>query len=199
MRNARLRLRKKAQFLVVKVDSVRIEHVGTHEIDALHIRQRAHAERFYGKALLVLCFAEVRMEPHVVVSRQLGALLHECSRNGKRRAGSENHLTHGKRASVVIGFDCGLTVFEDFVRGLHNGIRRQSPVLAGKAHAPAGRNHADAERFRCAKLRAEEIARAVGKDVVVVKAGRAAVFHEFRHAAERTQANGVLVEFAQIS
>jgi len=85
-------------------------------------------------------------------------------------------------------------ITQDFFRRLHDRVRRQSPVLAGKTHAPARAHHADAERFRRRKLRREQVSRAVWEDIVMVKAGRAAVFHQFAHAAKRAKANGVLIE-----
>jgi hypothetical protein len=49
------------------------------------------------------------------------------------------------------------------------------PSFFERLNAPARSGHAHAERFRRAELRAEQVARAARKIVVVVKAGRAAV------------------------
>ena len=43
---------------------------------------------------------------------------------------------HGKIRRVVIPLDGRSAVAQDFVRGLHDGIRRQSPVLADRLMLP---------------------------------------------------------------
>ncbi|MPM64498.1 hypothetical protein SDC9_111385 [bioreactor metagenome] len=94
----------------------------------------------------------------------------------------------------MIAFNCVSAVAQDLVHSLHDGIRRQSSVFAGQAHAPARTHHAHPQRFRRGELRREKVSRAVGKDIMVVETRRAAIFHQLAHAAERAQANGVLVE-----
>ena len=54
--------------------------------------------------------------------------------------------------------------------------------------------HPDAKLRGRFKLRADQIACARGEDVVMVKAGRAAVLHEFAHARQARQAHDVGIE-----
>jgi predicted RNA binding protein YcfA (HicA-like mRNA interferase family) len=107
------------------------------------------------KAFLILGFAKVRVQTNAVTPREFCALLHQICCHGKRRAGREHYLSHGKIGRVVIPFDGVSAVAQNFVRRLYNGIRRQSPVFSRKAHAAARTHHANAEVFGGGKLRCE--------------------------------------------
>ncbi len=122
MRHSRARVRQKLQFLVVKIDAVRIEHVASGEVHALHIRQRTHAELFERKALLVFCFAKVRyaaVRHSYRASAASGALTSPSRKNGEQ--GREHTPAAWKTArghgSVHNRFPA---VFQNFVRGLHD-------------------------------------------------------------------------------
>ena len=94
----------------------------------------------------------------------------------------------------MIGFDEAGGIGHDLVDRLHDGIGRQTAVLDGQIHGAARAVHAHAELRRSGKLCADQIARARREDVVMVKAGRAAVLHELAHAGQARQADDVRVE-----
>ena len=84
----------------------------------------------------------------------------------------------------MIGLDEPRGVGHDLIDRLHDGIGRETAVLDGQVHGAARAVHADAKRICGFELRADQIAAARGEDVMVVKAGGAAVLHKFAHAGQ---------------
>ena len=192
--NAGLRFGKEKKLLVVKMNAVRVPDVAARPAQRFHIRQRAEMDLFKRIILFVLRFAQMRVQANAVLPREQRALTQKIGGDGKRRTGRERDPAHGLEGRIVICLDQADAVLENCVDGLHDRIGREPAVFAGKIHAAAGEMHAYPERFRRCALRADEIARVFGENIVMVEAGGAAVFHQFAHAGHGGEADGVLVE-----
>ena len=72
--------------------------------------------------------------------------------------------------------------------------RRESAVLPGEVHAAPGGVHPDAKLLRRGELGFQQVPGALGEDVVVVKAGGAAVLQQLPHAGEGAEAHHLLVQ-----
>ena len=176
------------------MDAVRVPHVGPDPAERLHERQRAHALAREHVVFLVLRLAQVGVQADVVLPGEDRALPQQLRGDRERRAGRERELPHGAEGGIVIGLDEAGGILHNFIHRLHHGIGRQTAVLDRQVHRPARAVHPDAKLRGRFKLRADQIARARGEDVVMVKAGRAAVLHEFAHARQARQAHDVGIE-----
>ncbi len=187
-------LRQAAQLVIVEMNPVGIPHVRTHPAQGLHVRQRPHAEPLLDVPLLVLCLAQVGMEPHSQVPGQDGGLPQQLLRYAEGRAGGQGHLTHGEGRGVVERLHRLPAVPEDFVHGLHHAVRRQAAVLDAQVHTAPGGVEADAQLLRSGELGLQQSLRTTpGKDVVVVKAGGTAAFQQLPQAGE-----GAVVDYLPV-
>ena len=85
----------------------------------------------------------------------------------------------------MVGLHCTLTIPQDLVHGLHNAVRRQATVLLAQVHAATGGVHPDAQILRGGELCVQQPLRLpLWENVMVVKAGGAAVFHQLPHAGD---------------
>ena len=182
------------QLLVVEVDAVGIPHVRACPAQGGHILQRPDAEMLQGVALLVLRLAQVGVEPDAVLPGQNGALPQQLPADGEGGAGGQGHLPQGAEGRVVIRLDDPGGVLHDGVHRLDHAVRRQAPVLAGEVHAAPGGEHPHAQLLRGGELGADQVPAPGGEDVVVVKAGGAAVLQQLAHAGEGAEAHHVLVQ-----
>ena len=85
-------------------------------------------------------------------------------------------------------------VLHDLVHGLHHAVRGQATVLYTQIHAAAAAVHPDAQLVSGGKLGAQQVAGVGGEDVVVVKAGGAAVLHQLAHTREGGEADHFAVQ-----
>ena len=85
-------------------------------------------------------------------------------------------------------------VLQNGVHALHDAVGRQAAVLHGQVHAAARGDHAHAELVGRRKLRAEQITAPGREDIVVIEAGRAAVFHQLAHAGQRGSVHDLGIE-----
>ena len=144
--------------------------------------------------LLVLCLTEMGVEPHAVLTGQQSALPQKFSADGERRAGGQGDLMHRAGAGIVILLQDAAGIPQDLIHSLYHAVRRQSAVLPGEVHAAPGGKHSDAQGFCGLQLGADQISGACGKDIVVVKAGSAAVLEQFSASCQRGKADDLLVQ-----
>ena len=134
------------------------------------------------------------MEPDTVLPGQDGALPQQLGTDGEGRAGSQDHLPHGAGPRVMVRFDSPEGVLHDLVHCLDHTVRRQAAVLAAQVHAAPGGYHADAQLLRRGELGAQQVSGPCREYVVVVKAGGAAVLHQFSEACEGAEADHFLIQ-----
>ena len=94
----------------------------------------------------------------------------------------------------MAGLDDPGGIPHDLVHCLDHAVRRQAAVLAAQVHAAPGADHADAQLLRGGELGADQVPAAGREDIVVVKAGGAAVLHQLPHAGEGAEAHRLLVQ-----
>ena len=182
------------QFLIAEVDAVGVPHVRTGPAQGGHVLQGADAETLQGVPLLVPRLAQVGVEPDAILPGQDGALPQEFGADGEGEHGGQHHLTHGALRGVVVGLNDPGGVPHDLVHRLDHAVRRQAAVLAAQVHAAPGADHADAQLLRGSELGGDQVSAAGREDIVVVKAGGAAVLHQLPHAGEGAQAHRLLVQ-----
>ena len=175
--HACLRSCQEPQFFLVKVDAVGIPHIAAHPAKTLHIGQGAAALTLQHEILLVLRLAQVGVQPHAVLTGEDGALPQQFRRHGEGGAGSQCHAAHTAVRGVMVLLDSRHGVSHNFIHRLHHAVGRQTAILYAQIHTAAAHVEAHAQRIRCAFLRTQEVAAAVGEHVVMVKNGGAAVLH----------------------
>ena len=134
------------------------------------------------------------VQPNVVLSGQDSALTQQLRRHGERRAGGQCHTAHGAVAVIVVFLDTADAVCHDLVYRLHHAIRRQAAVLDAQVHAAPAHVEANAQLPCGAALCAQQVTAMGGEHIVVVKAGGAAMLHQFAHAGQAGQANYILIQ-----
>ena len=83
MAYAGVRVGQQLQFLVVEMNAVRVPDVRADPAELLHERQRAHTLAFKHVVFLVLRFAQMRMEPDVILPCKYDALAQKLRRDGE--------------------------------------------------------------------------------------------------------------------
>ena len=134
------------------------------------------------------------MEPHPQGPGQGRAFPQQVGGDRKRRAGGQGHLPHGVAGIVVPDPHQPLGVQQDLVDGLHHAVRRQAAVLLGEVHGAAGGMEPDAQLGRRPELGGDQVPRALGKDVVVVKAGGGTGLEQLAQTGERREGHRLLVQ-----
>ena len=134
------------------------------------------------------------MQPNVVLSGQDSALTQQLRRHREGGTGGQCHTAHGTVAVIVVFLDTADAVCHDLVYRLHHAIRRQAAVLDAQVHAAPAHVEANAQLPCGAALCAQQVTAMGGKDVVVVEAGGAAVFHQLAHAGQAGQPDHILVQ-----
>ena len=94
----------------------------------------------------------------------------------------------------MVLLDAADAVGHDFVDRLDDAVGRQAAVLDAQIHAAAAGIEADAQLIRGGKLRAEQVAAPGGKDIVVVKAGGAAVLHQLAEPRQAREPDDVGIQ-----
>ena len=85
-------------------------------------------------------------------------------------------------------------ISHDFVHRLYHAVRRQTAVLDAQIHAAPAEVHADTQFLRRRQLRTQQVTGAGREYVMKVKAGGAAVLHQFPHTGKAGQADHILVQ-----
>ena len=134
------------------------------------------------------------MQPHLFIPGKHCALPQQIAGDGEGRTGGQGHLTHGTEAVVVIEIDQPFAVRQYLVHSLHHRIRRQSAVLYRQVHAAPGGMEAHAQAFRGPELGGYKVSSVLGKDVMVVEAGGAAVLHQLCHAYLGAEQHHILIQ-----
>ena len=197
MRNAGPGSGQKLQFVIVKVDAVRIPHVRADPAARFHILQRPHADGLKREILLVDGLTEVRMEPYAELPGKHGRILEQLRRDAERRTGCQRDLMHGERRGIVEFFDEPLAVRQNRVDVLHQIVGRQTAVAFAAGHAAACGVETDPQCVSRAELLVNEALGACsGEHIMVIHAGRAAVAHQLSDTDERAVIDAVLVQAA---
>ena len=187
-------LGQQAQFLVVEVDAVGIPYILTDPAQTRHVLQRTDALALEHEILLILGFAQVGVQTDAVLTGQDRALAQQLGGHGEGGAGGQRNAMHGAIGGIVILLDQTGAVGHNLVNGLHDTVRRQTAVLFAQIHTAAAGIHTDAQLVGGGKLRADQIAGVGREDIVMVKAGGAAVLHQLTHAGQTAQADHIVVK-----
>ena len=83
MAYAGVRVGKQLQFLVIEMNAVRVPDVRADPAELFHERQRAHTLAFEHVVFLVLRFAQMRMEPDMILPCENGTLAQKLRRDGE--------------------------------------------------------------------------------------------------------------------
>ena len=145
--------RKLPELFIVEMDAVGVPDVVSEPAQAVHVFQRTHAETAQGEVLFISRLRQMGMEPHPVGSRQHRRFPEEILRDGEGRAGRESDPVHRAAGGIVIPGDETFAVRKDRIDVLNDAVGRQSPVLDGQIHTPAGRVKAHADGIRGSELR----------------------------------------------
>ena len=192
--HAGARLGEHAQLFIVEVDAVGVPDVAAGPAETLHILERTNALAREHEVFLILRLTQVGVQAHAVLAGKHGALAQKIGADRERGAGGKRNAVHGAVRGVVILLDELGGILHDLVDRLHHAVGRQTAVLDGKVHAAAGGVHADAQLIGRSELSADQIAGMGGENIVMVKAGRAAVLHQLTHAGEGGKTDDVGVE-----
>ena len=176
------------------MDAVGVPHIRACPAQRCHVLQWPDAVVLQGVVLLVPRLTQVGVEPDAVLPGQDGALPQQLSADGEGGAGGQGHLPHGPEGRIVVRLDDPGGVLHNGVHRLDHAVRRQAAVLAGEVHAAPGGEHPHPQLLRGGELGADQVSASGGKDIVVVKAGGAAVLQQLPHAGEGAEAHHLLVQ-----
>ena len=93
---------------------------------------------------------------------------------------------------VLLDDPCG--VLHNLVHGLNHAVRGEAAVLHTQVHAATAAVHTDAQLVSGGKLGAQQVAGVGGENIMMVKAGGAAVLHQLAHACEGGKADDFTVQ-----
>ena len=135
------------------------------------------------------------VQPHAHGPGQHCRLLQQVCGNAEGRARGQRHLVHGKSGRVVELFHQPLAVLQDGIHILNQVIRRQTSVAPSPGHAAPGGMEPDAQLIRCPKLLVDEVLRThLGKHIMMVHAGGAAIFQQLPQPHQGAVVDAVLVQ-----
>ena len=171
-----------------------VPDIRPHPAQVLHIGQGALAVLLQNIVLLVLCLAEMGVEPDAQAPGQQGGLTQQLRRDTEGGAGGQGHHAHGVKRGIMVLLHRPPAVPQDLVHRLDHAVRRQTAVLAAQVHASPGGVHPDAQVLCGGKLAVQQSAGiSAGEDVVVVKNGGASGFQQLPHAHDRAVIDGLAI------
>ncbi len=174
MGRAGSRLGEAPDVAVVEVDGVGHPYVGAEPAELLHVVDRGAAHLRKAVLLLVDRLAQVGVEAHALVAGQRRRLGHQPGADRERRARRDGHLEHRARRGVVVGVDGLGRGGEDLIQPLDHLVGGQAALGDATVHRPPARVEAEPEVAGRLDLGGEQVAPALGEDVVMVGGRRAA-------------------------
>ena len=162
----------------VEMNAVREPCALRHPAGLLEQVDRAHFVHVEAEALLVLGFAEMRVQLAIVPFGEPRRIAHQPLVDRERRAGRERDADLRAGLGIVEELQHALAVGQDRLLVLHDGVGRQSAVLLAAIHRAARHRHADAERPRLFDLDVDGVLEAGREEIVMIGGRRAAREHQ---------------------